>query len=156
MKHFLMAASALMLSAGLPATAQSFNESQQVTAITVSQLQAMVTSLGHTIRSVDGTTVHAEGSGLRYSVRGTACDDAGACNGVNMAVTYNRDADDTAEDINRANVRYAAVSLWYDEDSIGISRYLVLDGGMTLGNVKFNTQLLLNIAPAAINVVNEQ
>ena len=70
-----------------------------------------------------------------------------------MTVTYGREADDTPDDINRANKKYAAVSLWYDDTQIGISRYVILDYGMTLENLRFNVDILLGVAPSAIAAV---
>lgn len=147
----LFTATALAVLTALPGMAQS--DDRFIDGVSMDDLKAMVLSMGHTISEEDGEIVYARNDdGLIYSLRGAACSETD-CKGVNMTVTYGREADDTPDDINRANKKYAAVSLWYDDTQIGISRYVILDYGMTLENLRFNVDILLGVAPSAIAAV---
>ena len=113
--------------------------------------------------------------GLRYLLIGTACEipdplltgedgeaevdrDAGStepvCVGISMQVRYNADTMVTLEKVNRANVDIAALNVWYDPPAseldlpnLVISRYVILDGGQSMGNLKANLNVLLGLSP---------
>jgi hypothetical protein len=50
---------------------------------------------------------------------------------------------------------YAAVSTWWDKDgeTVGVTRYLILDGGQRMENVKINLQNALALGPLVADVV---
>jgi hypothetical protein len=123
----------------------SHNDETLVKSVSLSDLQAIVMSLGHEILSddPDGVTVFAEDEdGAKYVLDGTACNESKACQGINMFMTYEMTEAITLESLNAASLAYAAVSVWKDGDTVGISRYVILDGGMTVGNIKVNIDTL--------------
>ncbi len=146
---------AALIGLGLAATATAQESSladndRMVTGVTLADLAALVTSKGHTIlsRNSDEVTVSAQlEDGLQYSMDGTACNDDKLCNGINIVVSYASDGGGSLEDLNTQDVQYAAASVWSTGSSYGISRYIILDGGMTMQNIKFNMDTILNIAP---------
>jgi hypothetical protein len=82
------------------------------------------------------------------------------CLGINMQVRYDADGQETLELINEANLMWAATSAWYDDlgvdgytPTVGITRYVILDGGMTVRNIKDNLLNLLAIAPQVADYV---
>ena len=55
----------------------------------------------------------------------------------------------------RANLSQAAVSTWRDTatGTIGITRYVVLDHGVTMANLRENVLVLLGLAPSVVNAM---
>ncbi|MCF6328694.1 MAG: YbjN domain-containing protein [Henriciella sp.] len=136
--------------------ATPLDESRLVRGVTITDLEAIVLAKGHTVTSRDNDThnVIAEtDTGYKYSMKGTACGDDGVCKGINIIASYNMNDKMSLESLNKANVQYAAASVWKQGDSVGISRYLILDGGMTIENIKVNLTNLLSLAPKAIAIV---
>lgn len=129
-----------------------------VTGILLEDLKAIATDLGHTIRSENSdsvlVTVNTEDDFI-YSMHGGACNDSGLCKGINMMASYNTMEGMTLESINAANNTYAAANVWNSDGSLVISRYLILDGGMTISNIKANITTLLAIAPLVLEKAKE-
>jgi len=160
----------LTLGFGLGVSAQEYElraeDSRMMTSIIQEDLEAIIYALGHTLDasqtagdvSVRGRT----GEGLLYLLIGTACSEKDetdptapepTCLGVNIQVRYTADDNVTLAKINQANVDRAAVSVWLSEDeneeqsrTLGIARYLILDKGQTMGNIKENVRILLSIS----------
>ena len=53
----------------------------------------------------------------------------------------------TLDKVNEANLERAAVSVWRLQDSVGVSRYVILDGGMSEANIRINLDNFLAIVP---------
>jgi len=72
-----------------------------------------------------------------------------------VQVRYDSDEDVTTEAINNANISYAAVSTWWDkeEKTVGVTRYIILDGGQRMENLKVNLQNALSLGPMVADVV---
>lgn len=162
---FAAAAAALAFSP-VAASAQSFDGDRVIKSARLDDLKAVVTSLGHT---VDAVGVSGEYSlrgiteeGLRYLLIGTACDvgNVSGCQGVMMQVRFTNDSEDriSLENVNRANFEQAAISAWFNEDSntMGVTRYVVLDHGITMANLKANVDVLLAITPLVLDIVRER
>ena len=138
------------------ATAQdatSFDESRVVRSITTADLEAIALASGHEVtdRDTDKHQVVAKTEAdFKYVLNGTACADDGTCKGINMVVSYSWSDEMSLESLNKANVQYAAASIWKSGTAVGVSRYLILDGGMTIENIKVNLNNLLSLAPKAI------
>lgn len=146
-------------------TAQA-DDSRLFTSIDLPELEALVTAAGHTITSTgdDGPVslrAVTEG-GLIFNILGTACGTvyAEGCLGLHMQVRYTADGHETLERINGANLMWAATAIWYsatgydgDSPTVGISRYVILDNGVTAGNISENLVNLLAIAPQAANYI---
>ena len=154
-KRILAVAAFILMSAGA-----SFAQGDEtvVKSVTMDSLKSIVLSLGHSIEQEEPqfhTIYAASPDGMHYSLAGTACP-VEDCKGVNITVMFQRGADDTLEDVNRANLKFAAVSVWADERSIGVSRYVILDMGMTVENLKFNIEILLGISSSVLQSIAEK
>jgi len=139
-----------------PAAAQEYQAQRVVPAVTLDDMQSVVRSLGHAVTEVDAKTVvlvAEEKNGLSYVLEGTACDVRGGpgCQGIKMQVLYTLTPEVTNERLAAANLNFAAVSLWVEaeSDTLGVTRYVVLDDGVTMANIRANVSVLLSIAPIA-------
>lgn len=144
------------------------DDNRLIAAVNLPDLQSMLTEEGYTVMSTgDDSAVSVRAKtedGLIFNVIGTACetDWADGCLGLNMQVRYDADTQDRLARINNANLMWSAVAVWYTEvgfdsktPTIGISRYVILDNGVTAGNIKENLFNLLAIAPQAANYIWE-
>lgn len=144
------------------------DDSQIVKSVKLADLQRILVEEGYTINSTgdDGdVSIRAtdeENTGLIFNVIGTACEVEGTdgCLGINMQVRYDADGQETLERINDVNLMWAATSAWYSEGgvdgltpTVGFTRYVILDGGMTIRNIKDNLLNLLAIAPQGADYV---
>ncbi|MDR4481643.1 MAG: hypothetical protein R3B37_18110, partial [Nitrospira sp.] len=59
------------------------------------------------------------------------------------------------ESINAANITYAAVSTWWDKEgaTVGVTRYVILDGGQRMENLKINVENALALGPLVADVI---
>ncbi|MFN7178219.1 YbjN domain-containing protein [Hyphomonas sp.] len=159
---------AILAAFGLPAVGQGNtppSEKAIITSVTVEDIQAFVVSEGYTLSeagafgplSVRATTPE----GLIFDIIGTACETeyGEGCLGMLMQVGYFADDDVTYERINNANLMWQATSTWYDptEDeegpTLGITRYVILDRGVTLDNIRENLVNMLAIAPQVADYI---
>ncbi|MEX1250470.1 MAG: YbjN domain-containing protein [Hyphomonas sp.] len=162
----IIASMAILAAAAMPALA---DENAVVKTVNLQQLQTILTEEGYTINSsgddgaVSVRATDTNGTGLIFNVFGAACDLEGydtGCLGINMQVRYDADGQETLELINEANLMWAATSAWYSaggtdgiSPTVGIARYVILDGGMTIRNIKDNLLNLLAIAPQAADYI---
>jgi len=147
---FVLAASAMCLAA--PASAQSYEPGRILKGIGIGDLRAIVASYQDEVieegitenpslaaRSTDGTV---------YLLLGTACaDQAIGCQGVNMQVRFDMDDADYAL-VNEINMSEQACNTWFDAETktLGVSRYVVLDYGITMENLRENVNVLLAVS----------
>jgi dipeptidyl aminopeptidase/acylaminoacyl peptidase len=132
-----------------------------VRSVTLEDLKAIAVSEGHEITEVGGqgdVSLRAlTPDGLIFHLIGTACDTeyADGCLGLMVQVRYDSDEDVTTEAINNANITYAAVSTWWDKEgkTVGVTRYIILDGGQRMENLKVNLQNALSLGPMVADVV---
>lgn len=131
----------------------------------VEDMKALVTSEGHTLSpqgafgpfSIRATTA----DGLIFDIIGSACatEYSPNCLGLKLQVGYFADDSVSLARINESNLMWPPATTWYDPTqdeegpTLGITRYVILDRGMTFGNVKDNLINLLAIAPQAANHV---
>jgi hypothetical protein len=162
----IIASIAVLAALAMPAMA---DDNQIVKTVNLQQLQTILIEEGYTINSsgddgaVSVRATDTNGTGLIFNVLGTACDVEGydpGCLGINMQVRYDADGQETLELINGANLMWAATSAWYsaggvdgETPTVGITRYVILDGGMTIRNIKDNLLNLLAIAPQAAEYI---
>ena len=135
------------------ATQAGAQDSRIIKSVTEKDLEALVLAEGDTIDakhpfeapSVRGKTE----DGLVYLLIGTACDAQGVpgCQGIMMQVRYDEDAKVTWEKLGKANLNEAALSSWWDQEdnTVGFTRYVVLDDGVTWMNLRRNLRVLLAI-----------
>ena len=143
-----------------PAAAQ-YVPDQVIAAVDLEKLQSVVKSLDHEVLSVGeggaiALTATSDG-GLIYSLTGTACEAGGVpgCQGVMMQVQYGVPDTASYRTLAEANLQQAAVNSWMDPANgvVGFTRYVVLDKGVTMANLRENILVLLAIAPNALETV---
>lgn len=129
-----------------------------VNAVTLEDLKAIVASQGDAIDAVSAEDVAVDATsatyGLLYSISGRACDTdiRPGCLGIIIQISFDGDEKITYEKLNQANYRWAAVSTLAEgkigttDSSLLVSRYVILDGGMNMGNVAENLTNALAIA----------
>ncbi|MFC0204854.1 YbjN domain-containing protein [Novosphingobium soli] len=158
MRRIVLAAVAALcaLLAAQPAAAQAYAARALRMSVNLADLKAIVASMpGHKVEEeriwgegdeADVSLRATDAEGLIYVLVGTACEPSG-CSGVMMQVRYNCDAIDYAK-LNAANVDRAAVTVWYDseEKMLGVTRYMLLDHGVTMQNLRENLVVLLELA----------
>ena len=123
-----------------------------------SAISDVITSMGYMV--VHGAGIETErpfvafktADGINVATIGTACHaDTGkkACYGVQMIAEMspgkNADADGLVEEF---NATYAAAKFYHVDGKVRVSRYLVLDDGVSRDNFKANIDVLLQIAGA--------
>ena len=164
----ILAATALAALTAFSASADDFSadtsladNDRVVRSVNLEDLKALAVSEGHTINSVgdngDVSLRAVTPDGLIFHLIGTACDTqySADCLGFMVQVRYDDDADVTVDKINAANLSYAAVSTWWDQDgdTVGVTRYVILDGGQRMENLKINLENALALGPAVANVI---
>ena len=149
--------SAAAFSVCLAASAQSSN---LVTSVTEDDLTRIAEDAGHEVigyGEAGDVFVRAQTEdGTVYYMTGTACSPEGACQGINMSARFEANDLVTFEKINDINIRRAAVSVWLmDGTTLGISRYVILDDGMTEANIHTNLDNFIAIVPGVIDMFYE-
>ncbi|RXZ65907.1 type III secretion system chaperone family protein [Pelagerythrobacter rhizovicinus] len=160
--HFLAAiALASAIAAPAPVQAQGYSAERLVRSVDLDDLRVVVTSLGHTVREErtfgDVSLSATDAEGTNYIVIGTACGANGSarCQGVMMQVRFDPDETVNAESLARANLSQAAVNTWRDpaNGTIGVTRYVVLDHGITMANLRENVNVLLSLTPSVVDAL---
>ena len=136
------------------------NGSQVIHAVGIVDLQQFVTQHGDTVIGTGNNgavTVAAKTArGLSYELVGSACKQPGVvgCESIFMQVKFAMKPTVTDATLSKANTNFAAVKVWKDAAGtvVGISRYMVLGGGVTRQNVLDNIELLVAMAPAAAQI----
>lgn len=163
MTRFLTIAAALAIAgAAAPVAAQSYDAKRVVVSVKQADLEAIVKSLGHTIKETGkpGETYLAAESedGMIYLLFGTACDVKGVpgCQGVMMQARYDLPAGVTFESLAKANDELAAIGTTADfaEGELLFTRYHVLDHGVTMANIRANVDVLLGLVGDAYAVAS--
>lgn len=154
--------SLLMLGMGAtPAMAQDYAAKRVVESVDLDDLKAIVGSLGHEViveKVIGDVSLSArDGAGTTYLLLGNACDVGGipGCQGVAMQVRFDPEPGVTDTDLARANYSQAAINTWRDpsDGTIGVTRYVVLDHGITMANLRENVLVLLGITPAIVETM---
>lgn len=158
----LLCGLAIWAAAGISASAAAqYVPDQVIPAVDQTKLESVVQSLGHTIQEGGekgkvALTVESD-KGLLYSLAGTACDANGVpgCQGVMIQVQYSVPDTASYRTIAKANLDQAAINTWMDPANgvVGFTRYVVLDNGITMANLRENVLVLLAIAPVALETV---
>lgn len=165
--HLLAAAVVLAggnMAAAPVARAQGYSGERLVKSVDLDDLKAIVASLGHTVSEqgkfgeISLSATDAEDT--NYVLIGTACDANGVpgCQGVMMQVRFDPDESVDSESLARANLSQAAVNTWRDpaNGTIGVTRYVVLDHGVTMANLRENVNVLLSLTPSVVDALLEE
>ena len=140
--------------------AQEFRANRIVDSIEAADLTQVVQAMGHRVEAYgengDRSLRAVTPNGLQYFLIGTACDQGGVsgCRGVIMQVRVEAPERTTLNSLLRASDRHAPLNIWVNQEAriIGFSRYVVLDGGVTMGNLAANLNVLLGLIPSALQV----
>ncbi|MEQ5786928.1 YbjN domain-containing protein [Erythrobacter sp. NFXS35] len=160
----IIAAGALALAAAAPASAQTYISGDVKASVGTADLAAVVGSLGHqVIEQEEGVGEDGEvmilaesPDQIRYVLLGTACDVEGVpgCQGVLMQAQFDLPPGATYASVADANLNFAALNIWVDfeQKSLGFTRYVVLDQGVTMANLRANVEVLLSLTGEAYPV----
>lgn len=157
-------ASAISLNAfadDLSANTSLADNDRVVRSVNLEDLKAIAVAEGHTINAIqengDVSLRATTPDGLIFHLIGTACETeySDDCLGFMVQVRYDSDEDVTMESINAANITYAAVSTWWDKEgaTVGVTRYVILDGGQRMENLKINVENALALGPLVADVI---
>ena len=142
-----------------PAAAQEYDAQTVKLSVTTADLSAIVGSLGHEVIEVvdeEQMVVARDKDGVTYFLFGTACDAGGVsgCQGIMMQVRYNLPPGVTYETLAKANFDQAALNTWadFEDKTLGVTRYQVLDHGATMANIRENVSVMLGLAPVAAGI----
>jgi len=145
--------------AAAPVAAQVFEGEAIKRSVTTDDFSAIAQSLGHEVLEVvedEQMLIARDKDGVTYFMIGTACDLGGVagCQGIMMQVRYNLAPTVTFETLARANFEQAALNTWADfnDKTLGVTRYQVLDHGATMANIRENVVVMLGIAPIAAGI----
>ena len=165
MTRFAFATALVLGAVALPVavSAQSYQPERLVKSVETADLEAIVLSLGHTVdkkglygEDGDRSLRAVDQNGVKYLLIGTACDvgEISGCQGIMMQVRYDLPEGVTYETVAKANYEQAALNTWVDfegEGTLGFTRYVVLDYGATMANIRENVNVLLDVYPLAMD-----
>jgi hypothetical protein len=157
MKTMRYAVAAAMLVAQVPA-AQAQSKQTVYTTVGKADLRLLVTLEGHSIIEedfFDVPSVRAKTKdGLIFQVFGSNCTEGAnaRCRNVMMQIRYDDDDRVTLEGINKANWEEASIATWWDQEgnTVGFTRFVVLDGGVTLMNLRQNLRTMFTFVPTVL------
>lgn len=143
-------------------------DKRRISSVSLLDLRAIAKSEGYKIVSsgdegdVSLRVRDVKGTGLVFNLIGKSCSKEAPkqCSGVDIQVRYDADGEETLLRINEANLMWAATTAWYSDGTVrkssptvGITRYTLLEGGMTVRNFKDEMINLLAIAPQVADYV---
>ena len=104
-----------------------------------------------TQRSEDGapTILVQTSEGFSYYMIGNACGEAG-CNGVKLSARFSPDETVTPDMVNAINKDVPPVKLWFDETTLAVERYLILDQGLSEDTLLFELSTFAVLVPNVI------
>lgn len=143
-----------------PLAAQDYVAEQVKKSVTQADLLAVVGSLGHQVMEegdpAEAYVIAQTEDGINYFLIGTACDvnDIPGCQGIMMQARFELPPGTTFETLAKANLDQAALNTWadFEDQTLGFTRYQVLDYGATMANIRENLIVLLSIVPEAYPV----
>ena len=158
MRLFSVGVLGLALSGTAMAEDTSRND-ELVTSVNLETIRFVAESLDHSVRRdlddvigilSDYTTADG-GTTLAYALQGKACEESADCLGLEAMVIFDGNFD--ASKANSINQRWSAIKATEMEGKLYLSRYLILDNGQTIGNLRTN---LLNTLAIAEQVDEEE
>lgn len=128
-------------------------DAEQVTSITKDDMRYVIEASGFTVTQDlnSGIGLIGEDSdGVIFALEGKACGDEEPCLGLEAFLVL--EGDFSAEDANSINQRWSAIKATkLDDGSLYMSRYLILDHGQTLQNLRLNLETTHAIAKQVID-----
>ena len=164
MKYWMTGLASLALACAAQAQEQPTDPAEPdrdgwlMTSVTVDDLEYIVETQGHELEELiaDNVAVMALGlNGVRFFMQGTACNAERSCQGLHIWMTF--DGAMSYERANEINYEYAAISaIVKDRSGYQISRYMILDHGTTMANIKSNLLNTLAIGEQIWEVERQQ
>lgn len=119
--------------------------------VTTSDMAALIVDAGHTVEKItnEGKIHHVQAktdAGFMYFFSGQQCDATSKCTGLELLSLFTAEPNVTLAELNDINTDYAAASLSRQSERFVLSRYLILDHGMTRENIKLNMTVYQTIA----------
>jgi hypothetical protein len=156
----MLAAALTFAAIAAPAGAQQFVAGEIKKSVVTADLVAVVGALGDQVleqRETDSVLVVAQSAAqIKYVLMGTACDANGVpgCQGVLIQTQFDLPPGTTYETVAQANLQYGALNVWVDfeQKSLGFNRYVVVDEGVTMGNLRANVEVLMGLVGGAYSV----
>lgn len=150
----LIAAGLMALGLTLTASAQDTSrDAELVMAIDKAGMRYVIESAGYTVTGDLSSGIGLTGedtNGIKFGLEGTACREDDTCLGLHMYLQFNDVG--TEAYANKVNRSYAAIKATaFDENRLRLSRYLILDHGQTLENVRASLTVMQAIALSISN-----
>ena len=127
-------------------------DAEQVSSITKADMRYVIEGSGYTVTqdlSSGIGLIGEDADGVIFALEGKACGDDDVCLGVEAFLVL--EGDFTPEDANSINQRWSAIKATkLDDGSLYMSRYLILDHGQTLQNLRLNLETTHAIAKQVI------
>jgi len=148
-----LAAIAGLFAYAAAAQAAPRNDAAMVYSVSESDLVELVQAVGDTVDAVhpfenDPSVRGKTKDGLKYLFIATDCpeEQQTGCKSIMMQVRYTADDEVTLKGINDANYNEAAVGSWWNQDSgtVGFTRFVYMQGGVTWANLKANYRMLID------------
>jgi hypothetical protein len=150
---------AILGASAAPVAAQTYSAERVIDAVTIDDLKAIIGDIGHEIVSTETDSapriIARTPDGLTYVLIGTACDDATSrCQGIELQAYFRGANKVTDEDIVSANRRFVALKASVDRerDHYNFARYLILDHGVTMANIRMNVTVFLALVPRSLKI----
>ena len=149
----IITTSLLALGICLGAQAQDTSrDAEQVTSITKADMRYLIEASGFTVTQElsSGVGLIGEDSdGVIFALEGKACGDEDVCLGLESFAVL--EGEFTADDANSINQRWSAIKATkLDDGSLYMSRYMILDHGQTLQNLRLSLETTTAIAKQVI------
>lgn len=127
-------------------------DAELITSIDKDKMRYVIESAGSSVTGdLDGVfgLMGETTDGLKFGLEGKACnDELASCLGVDMFVLINDIGTDSVA--NQVNLKWSAIkAVALDNGQLRLSRYLILDHGQTLQNLRLNLNTTTAIASAA-------
>lgn len=135
--------------AATPPSPPSAADNRLYAAVTIADMRRIVETRGDTVieqEADDRPRMTARtADGLRYNLTGNACDAQQSCNGLVVQIFYEEEPGLTLEGVNNANNESGAVAIFWERAAhlFGFTRYIILDGGVTMANIEANLDVLI-------------
>lgn len=127
-------------------------DAELITSINKADMRYVIESAGYTVTGDLDSGIGVTGedtAGLKFALSGKACRDDETCLGLDMILHI----DDIGTDAyaNKVNMKWAAIkAVALESQHLRLSRYLILDHGQTLQNLRLNLITLQEISAGVI------
>ena len=152
-----MAFGVALLATAAPGQAQpKRGDTAIIETIDESDLVALVQAEGYTVDEITSTSEEPSirgktPDGVLFELYGAACDEeTGRCYGLEIDVKYDPENSITADKMVEANMTRMAIKAYWDRegDVVGLTQYIILDGGVTWKNLRENLRITLEVQDA--------